>query len=728
MGSDDDAGGNARRPSGVTSRARAAQIVPPAQPPHTAPPAPPDDTAPVAGSELLDRARALLETRGDPLASEDLARHIFGSGTLPAAMMAPWVRMVDQLLRPAPAFVRHDDGRWGLVAWEVVLRGLDEVEFAVLDVETTGLGPGRHRLLEVGVVLVRGGEVGSFYSRLVNPERRIPQFITQFTGISESMVRRSAKAATVLRELREFIGERPVVGHNVGFDLGFLSYEAERCGLVPGFPIEGVDTIALARRYLPGMRRAKLDRVAAALHIAVRDRHRALPDARITAQVFVQLLALARAEGCETLEDLYRVLHGVAPARSSMPRPRPTGTIYLNPAWRQQFPTQPGVYLMKDEAGEVIYIGKAKCLRDRLASYYSQPLGYSRKLDGLLQSVRAIETRVLGSELEALLVESALIKELQPRYNVQLRNYEHYPFIKVDVQHPYPRFYATRDVAADGARYFGPFRSGRMVDATIELIQKVFPIRTCVKALPPQAKPSEPCLRYHLKRCPAPCRGELPEAQQRAYRAAVEEACAFLGGERDDLIERLKREMFEAATRQDFERAARLRDALRDADQVLLGQRLVTGAVEANNLLIAYPSSERGQIELYLIRHGRLAGQRRVPHEEDALREAAHALLAVAAAMGTPPARVGKAEVDQINIIARWIHHHSDDDERAFFQLPRDLIDPPEGERFVARVLVGVSAARAAKSEADEAAEEGMGVLTGGTSDNSAATGAGAQP
>ena len=640
--------------------------------------------------------------RGEPLLSEELARHIFGSGALPAAMIGPWVRMVDQLLRPTPAFVRHDDGRWGLAAWEVALRGLGEVEFAVLDVETTGLAPGRHRLLEVGVVLVRGGEVGSFYSRLVNPERRIPQFITQFTGISESMVRRSAKAATVLRELRDFIGERPVVGHNVGFDLGFLGYEAERCGLVPAFPIEGVDTIALARRYLPGMRRAKLDRVAAALHIPVRDRHRALPDARVTAQVFVQLLALARAEGCETLEDLYRVLHGVAPARtSSMPRPRPTGTIYLNPAWRQHFPTQPGVYLMKDEAGEVIYVGKAKCLRDRLASYYSQPLGYSRKLDGLLQSVRAIETRVLGSELEALLVESALIKELQPRYNVQLRNYEHYPFIKVDVQHPYPRFYATRDVAADGARYFGPFRSGRMVDATIELIQKVFPIRTCVKGLPPQAKPSEPCLRYHLKRCPAPCRGELPEAQQRAYRVAVEEACAFLGGERDDLIERLKREMFEAAARQDFERAARLRDALREADQVLLGQRLVTGAVEANNLLIAYPSSEPGQIELYLIRHGRLAGQDRVPQDEDALRAAARALLAVAAELGTPPAKVGKAEVDQINIIARWIHHHSDDDERAFFRLPRDLADPDEGERFVARVLAGVTVAAAAKDEAD---------------------------
>ena len=162
---------------------------------------------------------------------------------------------------------------------------------------------------------------------------------------------------------------------------------------------------------------------------------------------------------------------------------------------------------MKDAGGQVIYIGKAKSLKDRLASYYSQPLGYTRKMDGLLQEVKEIETRVLGSELEALLLESQLIKQLQPPYNVQLRNYELYPFIKIDVQHPFPRVYATREVAADGARYFGPFRSRRIVDLTIELVQKVFPVRTCTRSLPPQAKPSEPCLRLHLGRCPGPCRG-----------------------------------------------------------------------------------------------------------------------------------------------------------------------------------------------------------------------------
>src|SRR5947208_11225297 len=253
-------------------------------------------------------------------------------------------------------------------------------------------------------------------------------------------------------------------------------------------------------------------------------------DAKVTAAIFVKLLEYARQQGIDTLGHLRRRLelpvawsgditdaslskqveYFRADGRrsSKIAVPRPNGSLYLNPAWKREFPAKPGVYLMKDVNGQVIYVGKAKCLKDRLASYYNQPLGYTRKMDGLLQNVKEIETRVLGSELEALLLESQLIKELQPTYNVQLRNYELYPFIKIDIQHPFPRVYATREVAPDGARYFGPFRSRRLVDITIELVQKVFPIRTCTRSLPPQGKPSDPCLRLHLNRCPGPCRGE----------------------------------------------------------------------------------------------------------------------------------------------------------------------------------------------------------------------------
>jgi excinuclease UvrABC nuclease subunit len=163
--------------------------------------------------------------------------------------------------------------------------------------------------------------------------------------------------------------------------------------------------------------------------------------------------------------------------------------------------------------------------------------------------------------------------------------------------------------------------------------------------------------------------------------------------------------MFEAAARQDFERAARLRNAIRDADQVLLGQRLVTGAVEANNLLIIYPSALPEQVELYLIRHGRLAHQSRVPHDTAVIAAELRALVVAANDLGAPPARVGREEVDQINIIARWIHHHSDEQERAFFRLPTLPPSSEEVDAFVERVLAGLAARDAEELGADEAAD-----------------------
>jgi DNA polymerase-3 subunit epsilon len=310
-------------------------------------------------------------------------------------------------------------------------------------------------------------------------------------------------------------------------------------------------------------------------------------------------------------------------------------------------------------------------------------------MDGLLQNVKEIETRVLGSELEALLVESQLIKQLQPAYNVQLRNYELYPFIKIDIQHLFPRIYATREVAADGARYFGPFRSKRLVDLTIELVHRVFPIRTCTRALPPQAKPSDPCLRFHLQRCSAPCRGD---ADPEEYRHVINDVCVFLGGQREDLLARLRRQMLQASQALNFERAAWLRDTIRSVDEILIGQKLITGAVEANNLLIIYPSARENCNELFLIRHGRLVEQCCVEHMEQDMQQAVSGLLLRAAALGEPPAIVGQAEVDQINIISRWIHRHSED--RAFFPIGSALTDPAEAGVFARHIWAEVDTGR----------------------------------
>jgi len=639
---------------------------------------------------LLRRAHELLEHLGTPTSETLLIKHLFGA----SGNQHIWTVLLRQVLRGSPLFEEVCTGEfdvyWALTAWRNTQQMLTDVDLVVIDTETTGLRPGPDRVIEVAAVRVRGGAIVDSFQSLINPRRSLPPFIVQFTHITQAMVSEAPTADVVMPELLQFIDGATLVGHNLGFDLRFLTHEAQMLGHT--FPIDGLDTIPLARRFLPGLKRFKLEMVAAYLKIQTRNRHRAFGDAEVTAEVLLCILERARQEGIHTLGHLQRRLQlpvvwsgditqaekqkGQQQWQADEKLPanalasRPNGSLFLNPAWKRNFPTKPGVYLMKDRNDQVIYVGKAKCLRDRLASYYSQPLGYTKKMDGLLQSVKEIETRVLGSELEALLVESRLIKELQPMYNVQLRNYELYPFIKIDIQHPFPRVYATREVAADGARYFGPFRSRRIVDLTIELVQKVFPIRTCTRSLPPHAKPSDPCLRHHLDRCAAPCRDG---AHAEAYQAVIEQVCAFLGGEREDLLERLRRQMMEAAQLLNFERAARLRDAIKCANEVLIGQRLITGAVEANNLFIVYPSAQEAYNEIFLIRHGRLIEQCDVPHEREAMIKAIHDLLPLAAQLGIPPAVVGKAEVDQINIISRWIHHHSSD--RAFFPFQHALSD-----------------------------------------------------
>jgi DNA polymerase III subunit epsilon len=658
---------------------------------------------------LLRRAHELLEHTGQPVAEDLLLEHLFGV-TEKGQSRAVWLTLLRQILQSSSLFAESEPHTWSLVAWDYTQRSLDEIEFVVVDTETTGLRPGSHRVIEVAGVRIRGGEVLDSYQSLLNPGVRIPTFIAQFTGISQEMVATAPKSHEVLPDFLHFVEGAVVVGHNVGFDIGFLSYEAQLLGRT--FPIDGLDTIPLARRFAPGLKRFKLDNVAAYLKIATSDRHRALGDARVTAAVLLKLLEIARKQGIQTLGQLRRRLQlpvawngditqatttkqlellrsdGKVAASGGVTT-RPTGTLFLNPAWRRDFPDKPGVYLMKDSNDQVIYVGKAKCLKDRLASYYNQPLGYTRKMDGLLQNVKEIETRVLGSELEALLVESQLIKQLQPAYNVQLRNYELYPFIKIDIQHSFPRVYATREVSADGARYFGPFRSKRLVDLTIELVQRVFPLRTCTRSLPPQAKASEPCLRLHLNRCSAPCRGD---ADPDAYNQVIAEVCAFLGGEREDLLDRLRRQMLEASQQLNFERAAWLRDTIRSVDEVLIGQKLITGAVESNNLLIVYPSAQVEHNELFLIRHGRLVAQRCIIHAPEEMKQAVGELLQSALELGEPPGIVGQAEVDQINIISRWIHHHSDD--RAFFPVQSALTDLDEARLLAQRVWVEIEAAR----------------------------------
>ncbi len=232
-------------------------------------------------------------------------------------------------------------------------------------------------------------------------------------------------------------------------------------------------------------------------------------------------------------------------------------------------PTRPGVYLFRDASGEIIYVGKAKSLRSRVRSYF-RGSGKSLKTQELVRHVEDVETIVVGSEAEALILEANLIKEHRPRFNIQLRDDKRYPYIKVTTREPFPRVFVTRKLNDDGSRYFGPYTSvGSMRDA-LEIIKRLYTVRSCRYDLPREA-PERPCLDYHIGRCLAPCVGYQDQA---SYGAMIDEILKVLDGETEDVRQRVEERMREASVELEFERAGRLRDAVSALDSLARQQRV----------------------------------------------------------------------------------------------------------------------------------------------------------
>jgi len=227
-------------------------------------------------------------------------------------------------------------------------------------------------------------------------------------------------------------------------------------------------------------------------------------------------------------------------------------------------PESPGVYLWKDAEGVVLYVGKAKRLRSRVKSYWAQDHLSSPKTRGLMRKVRDLDTIVVSSESHALILEATMIKEYHPRFNIALRDDKSYPYIKVTVQEPFPRVIVTRRLQDDGARYFGPYTDVGGMRRAMNVVNRIFTVRSCHYNLPKEA-PERPCLDYFIKRCKAPCVGYQ---NMDDYRAMIDGVMWFLDGRTGDVIRHVRERMLEASERLDFERAGELRDSLRHLEKM----------------------------------------------------------------------------------------------------------------------------------------------------------------
>jgi len=293
----------------------------------------------------------------------------------------------------------------------------------------------------------------------------------------------------------------------------------------------------------------------------------------------------------------------------------------------QHLPTQPGVYIFRDAAGEIIYVGKAKSLRARVRSYFNRGQDHSPKTRELIKRIADLETIVVGSEVEALLLEANLIKAHKPRFNIQLRDDKRYPYIKVTVQESFPRVHVTRQLVNDGARYFGPYTEVGPMRQALAVIERLYTVRSCRYDLPREA-PNRPCLDYHIGRCQAPCVGLQ---SRESYRAMIDEILEILSGKTDPVRARVEEEMRAAAESLDFERAARMRDALAGLAALEERQRTVDVRGGDQDLIGIARDGDRGCAVLLRVRGGSLLG-RQVDFFENLEDETDAALVATAAA------------------------------------------------------------------------------------------------
>ena len=267
-------------------------------------------------------------------------------------------------------------------------------------------------------------------------------------------------------------------------------------------------------------------------------------------------------------------------------------------------PDKPGVYLMHDEDGEIIYVGKASSLKNRVRSYFRNSHEDMPKVQAMVSKIADLEWIITDSEIEALILESNLIKKHRPKYNIRLVDDKHYPYLKLTVNEKYPRIVITRSMQKDGARYFGPYTSSGAMNETLRLLRKIFPLRTCTNET--LARQTRPCLNAHIKRCLAPCTNQV---DPKVYQDMVREVILFLEGKQEDLVKTLEEKMNQAAENMEFERAAELRDQLNAVHQVMAKQKIISADMSDQDVIAMARGQGECCVQIFYIREGKLLGR-----------------------------------------------------------------------------------------------------------------------
>ena len=272
----------------------------------------------------------------------------------------------------------------------------------------------------------------------------------------------------------------------------------------------------------------------------------------------------------------------------------------------KKLPSKPGVYIMKNADDEIIYVGKAISLKNRVRQYFQSNKNHSAKVISMVKHIAEFEYIVTDSEREALLLECNLIKEHSPKYNIMLKDDKMYPYIKETVNEAYPRVFMVRRIEKDGAEYIGPVTDGYAVKETIEMVNKMWPLRKCRKVLPRDCGKERPCLNYHIGQCCAPCQGNVTKEEYAVY---VNEALDFLKGKHNDILKKMEQKMNEASEKLEFETAAKYRDKIKYIKSIEQRQKISNTGLNDSDVIAFVRAFDEALIQVFFVRNGKVVGR-----------------------------------------------------------------------------------------------------------------------
>ncbi|GAA1733464.1 DEDD exonuclease domain-containing protein [Aeromicrobium alkaliterrae] len=527
------------------------------------------------------------------------------------------------------------DARWSQTAIADLGRPLSDVTFCVVDLETTGGSPTNgSKITEVGAVKVHGGEVLGEFQTLVNPDESIPAFITVLTGITDAMVLEAPRIAEVLPSFLEFARGTVLVAHNARFDTGFLKHAARELE-IPWPTFEVLDTVTLARRVLlkDEVRNVKLSTLAAHVGAATTPNHRALDDARATVDVLHHLIGRLGSFGVHSLEETRDFTSTVTPQQR---RKRHLA---------DRLPHTPGVYLFRDRADEVLYVGTSRDVRTRVRSYFTKAETRTR-MGEMVNLAERVEAVTCATTLEAQVRELRLIARHRPPYNRRSKFPERTTWIRLTVE-PWPRLSIVGKVTPD-AVHVGPFRGRADAAAALDALHEEFQVRQCTQRLG-KAPRSSPCVLAAMGRCLSPCDQTVSPER---YAEEVERLRAALESDPEAVVARLGRRMADLAGEERYEDAAVVRDRLASLVRGLTRTQKLLEVTREPEIVAASPHPDGW--EMHVVRHGRLAAAGVLPHGRP-YEAWLDQLLATAESVEPGAGPVPAGTVEEVEVVRRWL-------------------------------------------------------------------------